>query len=82
MEFLTDVLVRLFSKTPYFFKIVRTIGIVLATITGLPIFLTEVGINLPDAWDMVTNKIVAYASLVAAFVAQLAKEEEEEEVSK
>jgi hypothetical protein len=75
IDFLIELVLRLFSKTPNFFKIVRTISIILTVITGLPLFLQESGIDLPSAWDAIASKIVSIAGVVSAFIASLAVED-------
>lgn len=71
MNFLAELLLRLFGKTPKFFQILQIISVVVAAITGLPEFLNEIGLDLPEAFDVVANKIVSIAAIVAAFIAQL-----------
>lgn len=70
-KFLSDFVKRLFAESPVFFKILRWISVIVALITGLPSFLEQLGIKLPEQWDAVSSKVVAIAALVGAFVAQL-----------
>ena len=74
-NFLAELVQRLFSKNPNFFKWVQAISILVALITGLPAFLETSGIQLPEAWESISNKAVAIAALVAAFIAQLPKQD-------
>lgn len=69
--FLSEIILRLFAKTPSFFRWVRNISLVLAVLIGLPAFLQESGIILPEAWMAISNKVVGYATIAAAFIAQL-----------
>lgn len=71
MNFLVELVARLLGKTPAFFKTVQIITVVIAVITGLPTFLDQVGIDLPEAWDSVVLKIISVASLVGTFISQL-----------
>jgi len=71
MNFLAELILRLFGKTPQFFKIVQIVSIVVAAITGLPEFLIEIGLDLPEAFDVIANKVVAIAAIVSAFISQL-----------
>jgi hypothetical protein len=71
MNFLAELVLRLFGKTPQFFKIVQVVSIVVAAVTGLPEFLNEIGLDLPESFDILANKVVAIAAIVAAFISQL-----------
>lgn len=71
MNFLNELLLRLFSSKPWFFKVVQIISIATALITGLPEWLADSGVILPDAWAAISSKVVSIAATVAAFVAQL-----------
>jgi hypothetical protein len=70
-DFISELLLRLFGKTPWFFKVVQVLAVLTALVTGLPAFLESAGIDLPGSWDVVSNKVVSIAALVGAFVAQL-----------
>ena len=82
MIFLAELIARLFGKTPAFFKTVQIITVLVAVITGLPTFLEQVGIDLPEAWDSIVLKIISVASLVGTFIAQLTLTTQEKEVQK
>lgn len=71
MNFLAELVLRLFGKTPQFFKIVQIVSIVVAAITGIPEFLIEIGLDLPEAFDVIASKVVAIAAAVSAFISQL-----------
>lgn len=71
MNFLNEILLRLFSSKPWFFKVVQGISIATALITGLPEWLSSSGVILPEAWMAISSKVVSIAAAVAAFVAQL-----------
>mgnify|MGYP001267613644 CR=1 FL=1 len=77
--FLSEIILRLFAKTPSFFKWVRNISLVLTVLIGLPAFLQESGIVLPEYWAAISNKVVGIATIVAAFIAQLTATPEEKE---
>jgi hypothetical protein len=70
-QFLSELLLRLFGDTPWFFKVVRIISIVLALITGLPTLIESSGIVLPDAISILSSQIISVAALLSAFIAQL-----------
>jgi hypothetical protein len=70
-DFIKELLIRLFGKTPWFFKVVQVLAILTALVTGLPSFLESAGLDLPDSWDVISSKVVSIAALVGAFVSQL-----------
>lgn len=71
VDFIAELLLRLFGKTPWFFKVIQVLSIVTAIVTGLPEFLLEAGVQLPDAWAAISSKVVSVAALVATFISQL-----------
>ena len=79
MNFFAELIIRLFGKTPKFFKIVRTLGLVLTVITGLPAFLAAQGIELPAPIDAIASQVVAIASALGALVSQLTMTSEEKQ---
>ena len=70
-NFIAEMFTRMFGKTPWFFNVIKIIGVITALVTGLPEFLNDAGIILPDAWAAIGSKVVSIASLVATFIAQL-----------
>lgn len=77
--FLNEIILRLFAKTPSFFRWVRNISLVLTVLIGLPAFLQESGIVLPEYLAAISNKVVGIATIVAAFIAQLTATNEAKE---
>lgn len=77
--FLNEIILRFFAKTPSFFIWLRNISIVLTLLIGLPAYLQEAGVDLPDYWDTIANKMVGIATFVAAFIAQLTATPESKE---
>lgn len=69
--FIVELLVRLFSKTPWFFKVVQIIGAVALLISGIPQLLAQSGIDIPDAWTGTVSQIVSIAGFITIIVAQL-----------
>lgn len=69
--FVVELLLRLVGDTPWFFKVIKIIGIVVAIITGIPVLLSNAGVELPEAINAIASQVVAIASIVASFVAQL-----------
>lgn len=70
-NFFIDLLGRLLSSNPTFFKYVQWISIAVAAITGLPDLLNTFGITLTGKWLMFENKTIAIAAVVATIIAQL-----------
>lgn len=82
MNFLAELIVRLFGKTPAFFKTLQYIQIGIAIITGLPTLLIESGVDLPESWDSLVLKIISVSSIIGTFIAQLTLTNKEKEVEK
>jgi type III secretory pathway component EscS len=70
LDFAIEAVIRFFSKTPWFFKVIQVITVIVAVITGLPEFLFSAGVDLPDAWDAVSSKIISVAAVIGTIVAQ------------
>jgi len=70
-NFLIELVKRFMADTPWFFRVVRTLGIVVALVTGLPGLLEGSGLDLPAAWDAIASKAVSIAAIVGSFIAQL-----------
>lgn len=71
LTFFVEIVSRFAAKTPWFFKVVQVLAIVTAIVTGLPAFLTSVGIVLPEFLNSVMSTAVSISAIVAAFIAQL-----------
>jgi L-asparagine transporter-like permease len=69
--FVLELIVRLFGETPWFFKVIKVLSIITALITGVPLLLSNAGIELPEAINAIASQVVAIAAIVGAFVAQL-----------
>lgn len=70
-EFIGQIIKRFVAPSPTFFKVVKYVSVAIALITGLPAFLQENGIDLPEAIDVIASKVIMWAGVVAALVAQL-----------
>lgn len=81
-DFIIEILVRLFSKTPWFFRVVQIISSVALLITGLPQLLAQSGVNIPEAWTGTVSQVVSIASFVAILMAQLTTTSKVKEVEK
>jgi hypothetical protein len=71
MDFIIELITRLFSKTPKFFTTLKVVLAIVTVITGIPAFLTESGIIFPASWQPIILKVVSVASMVGTVVAQL-----------
>lgn len=79
MTFFSELIFRLWGKTPAFFKTLQKISLIISGITALPTILTQFGIVLPDMWNNVLFQIISACGVVATIISQLtvtAKEKE------
>ena len=72
LAFLSEIVGRLGSKSPKFFKIIQIIAAIATLVPGIPAFLDYLGITLPDFLIAIENKTIAIAGLVATFISGLA----------
>jgi hypothetical protein len=73
-EFISQLIVRLFSKTPWFFKVIQILSGVVAALLLLPEWYQayqEGGFILPQHWEDYMQTIIGYALVAQAFLAQL-----------
>lgn len=76
-KFLRDMLVRFLAKSPKFFVVIQWAGWILAFVVGLPEYLVEQGIDLPQVVDGVIAKVVGWAGVALGLVAKLPVNEED-----
>lgn len=62
---------RITAPTPKIFAIIRNIGIVLATLSGVVAALQSQGIQLPEIVTILSEKALWISGLIAAAVSQL-----------
>lgn len=62
---------RITAPTPKIFAIIRNIGIVLATLSGVVAALQSQGIQLPEIVTVLSEKALWISGLIAAAVSQL-----------
>lgn len=74
-NFFAELLQRLFSNNPKFFKYVQAISAIIAVVTGLPAFLESAGISLPDWATALESKVTAVAAVITMLIAQLPKQD-------
>lgn len=74
-NFFAELLQRLFSNNPKFFKYVQAISAIIALVTGLPGFLESAGIVLPDWATALESKVAAIAAVITMLIAQLPKQD-------
>lgn len=70
VQFIADLIRRLFAKTPWFFKVVQVIGLLATVIVKAPDLLSSFGLHIAIAQDPYKT-IIAAAGVVTAVVAQL-----------
>lgn len=71
VTFFAELVGRLFSKSPAFFKVIQIVSVIVAVVTGLPQILTAANIVLPAAFTSLESTVVSIASLVALFISSL-----------
>ena len=73
-NFIAELIIRLFSDKPWFFKVIQYITLVLSLIMLVPKLVTAIsgsGFELPSTWIDFITSAVGIAAAVAAFIAQL-----------
>lgn len=71
VAFFAELVGRLFSKTPAFFKVIQVVSTIVAVITGLPTILTSLNISLPASITGLENNVIAICGLVSLFISSL-----------
>lgn len=71
VKYVAELISRLFSKTPAFFKVIQVVSVLVTIVTGLPTILESVGITLPAPFSSLESKVVAIAGLVSLFISSL-----------
>lgn len=71
IKFFAELVSRLFSKTPAFFKVIQVVSVIVTIVTGLPSLLESFGITLPTAFTTLESKAVAIAGVVSLFISSL-----------
>lgn len=73
-DFFVELLLRLFSDKPWFFKVIQIVSAVIAVVLLGPSLvdaLTGAGVSLPQTWLDFVAKAVGVAGVVSIFIAQL-----------
>lgn len=73
MSFFKETFDRLTSKTPRYFRIIKTISVITSSITGIPLLLEQYHVVLPASISGIASSTVLIAALVGYTVAQLTK---------
>lgn len=74
-EFISQLIIRLFSKTPWFWKVIQIASGSVSGILLIPVWIEAYqggGFTLPDSWSSALQNIVGYALIAQTFIAQLA----------
>lgn len=71
IPFFAELVGRLFSKTPAFFKVIQVVSTIVAVVTGLPSIITSTGITLPPAFTALESTAVSVAAIVSLFISSL-----------
>ena len=70
-KFIIEILVRFVADTPNFFKIVRTVGLVVSSISGIALVINSNSELFGEAINTIVVQVIMYAGLVSSFIAQL-----------
>ncbi len=73
-DFFVELLLRLFSDKPWFFKVIQIASAVIAVVLlgpDLVAALSGAGVHLPETWLSFIGKAVGVAGVVSIFIAQL-----------
>jgi hypothetical protein len=70
-KFIIEILVRFVSDTPNFFKIVRTVGLVVSSISGIALVINTNSELFGEAINTIVVKVIMYAGIASSFIAQL-----------
>lgn len=71
IEFFSELINRLFAKSPKFFKIFQIVSGLVALVAGLPALLDSLHVVLPAALSALESKVVGVAGVVALFISLL-----------
>ena len=73
-NFIAELIIRLFSDKPWFFKVIQYITLVVSLIMLVPKLVEAIsssGFELPSNWTDFITTSVGIAAAVAAFISQL-----------
>ena len=73
-QFFIDLLKRFAADTPWFFKVLQIISVVIGVVLVAPDILNAIqegGFTLPDTWGKFVAKAVGWAGIAQAFILQL-----------
>jgi hypothetical protein len=70
-NFITELASRFLADTPKFFKIVRTIGIVITILSGFAMVLASNGDLFSEQFNYILAQVIMYSGIVTAFISQL-----------
>lgn len=72
-DFLREIYTRFTAKNPFFFNVFAWISSIAAFITGFPALLESIpGLVVPEAFEVLQNKIVTVAAIVVFIMSNLA----------
>lgn len=77
IKWLIELVHRLGAKSPKFFTALKWVGGLAAAITGIPEFLSMIGVVLPEPFASLATKTVAICGLFVMFISMLPVEQEE-----
>lgn len=66
-----EIKARLKAKSPFLFRVIQRISLLLTTLAGIPEVLKGAGVNLPEPFSTLASKTIAVSAVVAYLVAKL-----------
>ena len=70
-DFLREMIQRLGTKSPKFFRVIGIVSAAAALVTGLPGLFQELGITLPAWAEIAQSKTISIAATVSFFISKL-----------
>lgn len=74
-KFIIELLGRLFSSNPKFFKALQIVAAVIVVITEIPDLLQFLSVKVPNWVAVLENKALTWNALIIALMAQLPNED-------
>lgn len=74
-NFFAELLARLFSAKPQFFKYIQTAALILGGISAFVLILSSNGVAIPSWLEWLNSKATIISTIIAAVIAQLPKKD-------
>jgi len=71
LSWLQELVARWKAESPTFFKVISTISFICVFVTGIPMLLTQFGVNVPEVISPTLQQIILVAGLVGGVISKL-----------